>query len=163
MSADDATVLAARWLRYARGDLDAASALLESGAGEPRHVAGLAQQAAEKAIKAVLVAGQIEFPFTHDLEELQALAAVCGTVAPPRTTPSGSRPAAANSSRSVEGMFVSFRPDRPPLRASARSLRRARTGLVLSSETDQRIQIRYGTRRDKQQLPPRGDDWRTTL
>ena len=73
MSAADATVLAARWLRYARGDLDAASALLESSAGEPRHVAGLAQQAAEKAIKAVLVADQIVFPFTHDLEELHAL------------------------------------------------------------------------------------------
>lgn len=38
-----------------------------------RHPAWLAQQAAEKAIKAVLVADGIPFPKTHDLDRLAAL------------------------------------------------------------------------------------------
>ena len=59
---------ARRWLRYAREDLATAEALLPEA--PPRHAAWLAQQAAEKAIKAVLVALQVPFPFVHDLERL---------------------------------------------------------------------------------------------
>ena len=44
---------ARRWLRYAREDLDTALALVGSETAPPRHAAWLAQQAAEKAIKAV--------------------------------------------------------------------------------------------------------------
>jgi len=58
-----------RWLRYARGDLDSAEDSFATL--EPRHLCFMAQQGTEKAIKAVLVYCQIEFPFTHDLEDLR--------------------------------------------------------------------------------------------
>lgn len=60
---------AGRWLRYAQEDLDAARSLLAQDA-PPRLAAWLAQQAAEKAIKAVLIAEQRPFPFTHNLARL---------------------------------------------------------------------------------------------
>jgi HEPN domain-containing protein len=61
-----------RWLRFAREDLDAGAAIFASG-GTPRHACWLAQQAAEKAIKAALVFVQVEFPRSHDLEWLRSL------------------------------------------------------------------------------------------
>jgi HEPN domain-containing protein len=64
---------AARWLAYARSDLDAARALLNDPDHYPRQVCFLAQQAAEKALKAALVLLEIEFPFTHDLDRLRDL------------------------------------------------------------------------------------------
>lgn len=60
---------AARWLRYASEDLGTARTLLAAEA-PPRHAAWLAQQAAEKALKAALIAEQQPFPFTHDLIRL---------------------------------------------------------------------------------------------
>ncbi len=42
----------------------------------PRQVCFLAQQAAEKALKAVLVLLEIEFPFTHDLDRLREMVPV---------------------------------------------------------------------------------------
>jgi HEPN domain-containing protein len=62
-----------RWLAYARSDLDAAHALLHDPDHYPRQVCFLAQQAAEKALKAVLVLLEIEFPFTHDLDRLREM------------------------------------------------------------------------------------------
>ncbi|MBI2844906.1 MAG: HEPN domain-containing protein [Armatimonadetes bacterium] len=56
-------------MRYAREDLETAEQLMKS-AISPRHVCFLAQQAAEKAIKAILVLHQIDFPRSHDLELL---------------------------------------------------------------------------------------------
>jgi HEPN domain-containing protein len=58
------------WQRYAREDLHTAHMLIEQPEVVPRHPAWLAQQAAEKTLKAVLVAEQIPFPWTwtHDLE-----------------------------------------------------------------------------------------------
>ncbi|MDT0632698.1 HEPN domain-containing protein [Rubrivirga sp. S365] len=64
---------ASRWLRYAQEDLATARALTGTSSVPPRHAAWLAQQAAEKAIKAVLIALQIPFPFVHDLDRLVAL------------------------------------------------------------------------------------------
>ena len=61
------------WLRYAEEDLAAARTLLGVPAVVPRHPAWLAQQAAEKAIKAALVADGRPFPKTHDLERLARL------------------------------------------------------------------------------------------
>ena len=69
MNADEA----ARWLAYARSDLDAASALLHDPNHYPRQVCFLAQQSAEKSLKAILVCIEIEFPFTHDLDRLRDL------------------------------------------------------------------------------------------
>ena len=62
-----------RWLAYARSDLEAAHALLRDPDHYPRQVCFLAQQAAEKALKAVLVLLEIEFPFTHDLDHLREI------------------------------------------------------------------------------------------
>ena len=64
---------AQRWLAYARSDCDAAHALLRDPGHYPRQVCFLAQQAAEKALKAVLVLLEIEFPFTHDLDRLREM------------------------------------------------------------------------------------------
>jgi len=62
------------WLRYAEGDLRHAEGMLVAREShQPRHVCFAAQQATEKALKAVLVARQVDFPFNHDLQELAAL------------------------------------------------------------------------------------------
>jgi HEPN domain-containing protein len=62
-----------RWLRYAREDLQAAEALIEQPNVAPRHVCWLAQQSAEKAIKAALIFLEIDFPRQHDLDALRQL------------------------------------------------------------------------------------------
>ncbi len=65
--------LAREWFAQARDDLMAAEKMVNAEGFKPRHVCWQAQQAAEKAIKALLVCEQIRFPFTHDLEALTAL------------------------------------------------------------------------------------------
>ena len=60
---------AGRWLRYASDDLDVANELLD--AGRTRHVCFVAQQAAEKALKAALVLEGIDVPYVHDLNALR--------------------------------------------------------------------------------------------
>lgn len=63
-----------RWLSKARTDLALASVILEQGPDMDPWVACFhAQQAAEKALKAVLVAQGAEPPFIHNLVALQAL------------------------------------------------------------------------------------------
>lgn len=64
---------ARRWLRYAREDLIAAEAMIGQQAMVPRHACWLAQQSVEKALKAVLVFLQIDFPRRHDLDVLRNL------------------------------------------------------------------------------------------
>lgn len=69
MKADEAR----RWMAYAKSDLDAAYALLESGEFFPRQVCFMAQQAGEKALKAILVFLEIPFPQIHDLDRIREL------------------------------------------------------------------------------------------
>ena len=64
---------AARWMRYAEDDLAAATALHAVPAMAGRIVGFHAQQATEKALKALLVLAQTPFPFTHDVERLHRL------------------------------------------------------------------------------------------
>jgi HEPN domain-containing protein len=61
------------WLRYAEEDLDAAERMVEQTGFALRWACYLSQQAAEKALKAVLVAEQIPFPFIHELDKLRDL------------------------------------------------------------------------------------------
>ncbi len=61
------------WLSYAKSDLDAAYALLDSGDFFPRQICFLAQQAGEKALKAILVFLDMKFPKTHDLDHIREL------------------------------------------------------------------------------------------
>lgn len=71
MNEPENIVEAKRWLRFAAEDLRGAESLMLQPDALPRHACWLAQQAAEKAIKAVLVFQQIEFPKTHDLDALR--------------------------------------------------------------------------------------------
>ena len=64
---------ARQWLRYSNEDLRIASQLLRVSPPSPRHTCWLCQQAAEKALKAALVAEGIDFPLTHDLDALKNL------------------------------------------------------------------------------------------
>lgn len=61
------------WLDYAEKDIKAAYALLNSGEFFPRQICFDAQQAAEKAIKAILVLENVKFPKSHDLDYLRDL------------------------------------------------------------------------------------------
>lgn len=58
------------WLRHARSDLALARAVEDNPDVLPNQTAFHAQQAAEKAIKAVMIHEGIDFPLTHDLKEL---------------------------------------------------------------------------------------------
>jgi HEPN domain-containing protein len=62
-----------RWLTYAQRDLNAAQTLLAQGDTFTQQVCFLAQQGAEKALKAGLIFEQVEFPFRHDLDMLRNL------------------------------------------------------------------------------------------
>jgi HEPN domain-containing protein len=62
-----------RWLRYGLEDLKMAEAVTATAGLAPHIGCFHAQQAAEKAIKAILVLLQIRFPFRHDLDELRDL------------------------------------------------------------------------------------------
>jgi HEPN domain-containing protein len=67
----DYAVEAGRWLAFARGDLDSAATLV--GTRTPnRNVGYLAQKAAEKALKAVILLDHTPFEMTHDLTAVAA-------------------------------------------------------------------------------------------
>ncbi len=70
-SSPDYEAESCRWLAFARGDLGSAVALL--GTGTPnRNVGYLGQQAAEKALKAVILLDDAPFEMTHDLNAVAA-------------------------------------------------------------------------------------------
>jgi len=69
MNPSDAEV----WMNYAETDLRAAHALLDSREFFPRQICFLSQQCAEKAIKAVLIFEEVDFPKNHDLDRLRDL------------------------------------------------------------------------------------------
>ena len=67
--------LVQQWVSMAEEDLSAARTLLRA---EPQHLRASvfhAQQASEKFLKALLVERQIEFPRTHDIDDLLDLVA----------------------------------------------------------------------------------------
>lgn len=70
---DRRRTLARRWLAKARTDLAVASVVLEQGPDMDAWAACFhAQQAAEKALKAVLIAAGSQPPHVHDLRALRA-------------------------------------------------------------------------------------------
>ncbi|MBE3577891.1 MAG: HEPN domain-containing protein [Limnochordales bacterium] len=71
----DRRQLAREWLNYARADLYLANRIVEDPEALPAFGGFHAQQAAEKAIKALLVLLGVEFPKTHDLVALSSLLA----------------------------------------------------------------------------------------
>jgi HEPN domain-containing protein len=71
-----------QWLAYAESDLRLAGLAAQDRLVLPEQVCFHAQQAAEKALKAVLRFKQVEFPWTHDLDELLRLAEEAGVAMP---------------------------------------------------------------------------------
>lgn len=61
-----------RWLHDALTDLRVAELALNTPGLDPHPACYHAQQAAEKALKAILVYVQIQYPFTHDLDSVRA-------------------------------------------------------------------------------------------
>lgn len=78
MSESEQAALAALLLKKARADLAAAQALVASEDDHHEAIGFHAQQAVEKAIKAVLTAHEIGFPRTHDLAFLIELTSAAG-------------------------------------------------------------------------------------
>ena len=70
------------WLSHAKSDLRLAHLAAGDEFVRREQVCFHAQQAAEKAIKAVLLLRQIEFPLTHDIEELLEIAESSGMILP---------------------------------------------------------------------------------
>lgn len=91
------------WMSHAESDLK----LARLAAGDPsirrEQVCFHAQQAAEKAIKAVLLSQEIEFPLTHDLEELLEIAENNGI-----ELPEGIREAGLLTPYAVETRYPSY-------------------------------------------------------
>lgn len=73
MSAAHESTESSEWIRYSREDLSAARALLLHEEGSARGVVSMAQQAAEKAIKAAMISERTEVPRSHDLRSLRGL------------------------------------------------------------------------------------------
>jgi HEPN domain-containing protein len=71
MSEAEHTREARRWLQYGGEDLRAAELMLDKTGFVPRQACWLAQQSAEKSLKAALVYLQIDFPRSHDLDLLR--------------------------------------------------------------------------------------------
>ncbi len=72
-----------KWIRYAEGDLEMARRALSGEEALYIQACFHAQQAAEKAIKAVFVVRSIEFRFVHDLAGLLDALSECGLEIPP--------------------------------------------------------------------------------
>lgn len=68
----DPTSLADRWLRWATEDLQAADHIAHLDEVVPRAACVFAHQAAEKSLKALLVARGVDPPKLHDLDRLAA-------------------------------------------------------------------------------------------
>lgn len=79
----DALGSPAQWITHAESDLK----LGRLGADDPsvlrEQVCFHAQQAAEKALKAVLLSREIEFPYTHDIKGLLKIAETNAVAIPP--------------------------------------------------------------------------------
>ena len=71
MQTADQLAYTARWLRHAEEDLTTAETFLGHPHVPPRQSCWFAQQATEKALKAALIFGQIDFRRTHDLNVLR--------------------------------------------------------------------------------------------
>lgn len=77
------------WLSHAKSDLRLAHLAATDEFVRREQACFHAQQAAEKAIKAVLVLGGIEFPLTHDIEELLEIVNTSGTIPPKEVQEAG--------------------------------------------------------------------------
>jgi len=87
------------WLAHAQSDLNLARLGMDRPEILSEQVCFHAQQAAEKALKGALLNRRIEFPLTHDIEELLELAEQGGLRVPPDVADAGSLTPYAVASR----------------------------------------------------------------
>ena len=78
------------WLKHAQSDCQLARLAKGRQGILPEQICFHAQQAVEKAIKAVLVFRRIAFPLVHDVEELLELTRQGGISVPPSVAEAGS-------------------------------------------------------------------------
>lgn len=71
VSEEDARKEAELWMVFAEDDIAIAEDALRNPAYPPRHAGFNAQQAAEKALKAIYIFLQIQYPLIHELEKLR--------------------------------------------------------------------------------------------
>ena len=74
--------LALELMHRAEEDLATVQAMLAVAPIADAVVGLYAQQAVERALKAVLAAGQLEYPFTHDIDALAELCEAAGSTLP---------------------------------------------------------------------------------
>jgi HEPN domain-containing protein/predicted nucleotidyltransferase len=74
------------WLQHAQRDLRAAQLIYGNDDELLEQACYYAQQAAEKAVEAVLLERNVSFPYTHDLEDLVSEVARRGMTVPPDVT-----------------------------------------------------------------------------
>lgn len=77
------------WLAHAESDLNLARLAKDREEILPEQVCFHAQQAAEKALKAVLLHRKVEFPFIHDIEALLEIMTQSGLLVPPNVANAG--------------------------------------------------------------------------
>jgi HEPN domain-containing protein len=77
------------WLEHAESDLRLAQLARQDPAIRREQICFHAQQAAEKAIKSVLLRHNVDFPLTHNIEHLLSLAESSGLVLPDEVRPAG--------------------------------------------------------------------------
>jgi len=77
------------WLTHAKSDLRLARIASQDEFVRKEHACFHAQQAAEKAIKAVLLSHKLEFPLVHDIDELLEIAEDGGIVLPENVREAG--------------------------------------------------------------------------
>jgi HEPN domain-containing protein len=70
------------WISHANSDLKLACLAAGDPDIRPEQACFHAQQAAEKAIKGVLISENIDFPLSHDIEELLEIAENAGVIPP---------------------------------------------------------------------------------
>ncbi len=98
--------LVERWLEKAEQDFGAAEQLLRSGSPYPFVIAFHSQQAAEKLLKGFLTLHQVEFPKTHNIDELLDLLSPVDAV-----LAKSLRPAHALTKYGVEIRYPGDQPD----------------------------------------------------
>ena len=77
------------WLNHAKSDLRLAQIAAKDKLVRREQACFHAQQAAEKAIKAILVLRRAEFPLVHDIEELLEIVENSGTTPPKEVREAG--------------------------------------------------------------------------
>ena len=122
------------WLAHAESDLNLARLGKDRDDVLPEQVCFHTQQAAEKALKAVLLHRKIEFPLAHDIEALLEILTQSGLLAPPNVADAG-----ALTPYAVEARYPGYEEEITPFQVDeairlAESVVAWATGMITSHE-----------------------------